>query len=173
MARRISLAPHLTIDEREGRYRSTTDPRWSAVAGQSWAVLGSPGQSWAVLGSPGHLLWLLARSLTATVGASLTGSCASWSGRIAQRSNQQGPTGVKDRRHQTRPSIPLVSASQQQALVAALAAGSAPEGRPLEQADGRRLEQPVARSTCRPSTWQGVRAAPGCPFAGAPARAMC
>jgi hypothetical protein len=52
MARRISLEPHLTIDELEGRYRSTKDP----VERSRW-----------------HFLWLLARGLTATVVAGITG----------------------------------------------------------------------------------------------------
>src|SRR5215467_12983072 len=107
MARHISLEPHLTIEELAGRYRSTRDP----VERSRW-----------------HFLWLLARGLTAKVIASITGYSAYWIGRIARRYNQQGPDGVKDLRHQSRPSVPLLSASQQDELVAALAAGSAPEG---------------------------------------------
>ena len=107
MARHILLEPHLTIDELEGRYRSTKDP----VERSRW-----------------HFLWLLARGLTAKVIASITGYSAYWIGRIARRYNQHGPNGVKDRRHQSRPSTPLLSGSQQDELVAALAAGSAPEG---------------------------------------------
>lgn len=106
MARRISLEPHLTIEELEGRYRSTKDP----VERSRW-----------------HFLWLLARGLTATVIASITGYSAYWIGRIAQRYNQHGPDGVKDLRHQSRPSIPLLSGTQQDELVAALTAGLAPE----------------------------------------------
>src|SRR5258707_5997643 len=107
MARRISLAPYLTIEEIEGRYRSTTDP----VERSRW-----------------HFLWLLARELTAKVIASITGYSAYWIGRIARRYNQHGADGVKDRRHQSRPSTPLLTASQQDELAAALAANSAPEG---------------------------------------------
>jgi transposase len=107
MARHISLEPRLTVEDLEGRYRSTKDP----VERGRW-----------------HFLWLLARGLTATVLARITGYSAYWFGRIAQRYNQQGPEGVKDLRHQSRPSTPLLSASQQDELVTALAAGSAPEG---------------------------------------------
>ena len=107
MARRISLELHLTIEELEGRYRSTKDP----VERSRW-----------------HFLWLLARGLTAKVVASITGYSAYWIGRIARRYNEQGPHGVRDRRHQSRPSTPLLSASQQDELVAALAAGIAPDG---------------------------------------------
>src|SRR5258707_11674407 len=49
-------------------------------------------------------------------------------GRLPRTSNGQGPAGVKDLRHQSRLSVPLLSGSQQDELVAALAAGSAPEG---------------------------------------------
>jgi hypothetical protein len=55
MARRISLEPHLTIVELEGRYRSTKDP----VERSRW-----------------HFLWLLARGLTAKLVASITGYSA-------------------------------------------------------------------------------------------------
>src|SRR5215469_6870564 len=107
MARHISLAPHLTIEGLEGRYRSTKDP----VERSRW-----------------HFLWLLARGLTAKVIASITGYSAYWIGRIARRYNEHGSDGVKDRRHQTPRSTPLLSGSQQNELAAALAAGSAPEG---------------------------------------------
>jgi transposase len=107
MARRISLEPHLTVEEVEGRYRSTKDP----VERSRW-----------------HFLWLLARGLTAKVIASITGYSADWIGRIAHRFNQDGPDGVKDRRHQSRPSALLLTGSQQDELVTALAGGLAPEG---------------------------------------------
>src|SRR5262249_31805111 len=102
MARRISLEPHPTIKELEGRYGSTKAP----VERSRW-----------------HFLWLLARGLTAKVIASLTGYSSHWIGHIARRYNEHGPDGVKDCRHQSRPSIPLLSAMQQDELVAALAAG--------------------------------------------------
>jgi transposase len=107
MTQHISLELHLSIEELEGRYRSTKDP----VERTRW-----------------HFLWLLARGLTATVIASITGYSAYWIGRIARRYNQHGPDGVKDLRHQSRPSTPLLSTAQQDELGAALAAGGAPEG---------------------------------------------
>ena len=140
MARRISLEPHLTTDELEGRYRSTKDPaersRW-------------------------HFLWLLARGLAAKVIASITGSSASWIGRIARRYNERGPNGVKDLRHQSRPSAPLLTVAQQDELVAALAAGGA-----LGWANDRRLDQPAVRPTRRLPTWLDLPSALGCPVAG-------
>lgn len=129
MARRILLEPHLTINELEGRYRSTKDP----VERSRW-----------------HFLWLLARGLTAQVVASLTGYSAYWIGRIARRYNQHGPDGVKDGRHQIRPSTPLLSVSQQDELGASLAAGGAPEGecwsgRTVAAWISQRLGRPVGR----------------------------
>lgn len=101
------LEPHLSIEEIEGRYRSSNDP----VERNRW-----------------HFLWLLARGLTATVISSITSYSAYWIGCIARRYNEQGPDGVKDLRHQSRPSTPLLSVSQQDEFASALAASSAPEG---------------------------------------------
>jgi hypothetical protein len=55
MARRISLEPHLTVEELEGCYRCTKDP----VERSRW-----------------HFLWLLARGFTAKFIASITGYSA-------------------------------------------------------------------------------------------------
>jgi transposase len=137
MARRISLEPHLTIEELAGRYRSTTDP----VERSRW-----------------QFLWLLARGLTAKVIASITGYCAYWIGRIARRYNEHGPDGVKDRRHQAPRSTLLLSAAQQGELVAALAAGSAPEG---DRWSGRTvaawMSQRLGRRVGRQLSWTYLR----------------
>src|SRR5260370_17027842 len=109
MARCISLEPERDVEELEGSYRSTKDP----VERSRWAFL-----------------WLLARGLTAKLVASITGYSAYWIGRIARRYNERGPEGVKDLRHQSRPSVPLLRASQQEELVAALQAGGAPDRAP-------------------------------------------
>jgi hypothetical protein len=142
VARRISLEGHLTIEEMEGRYRGTTDP----VERSRW-----------------HFLWLLARGLTAKLVASITGYSGYWIGRIARRYNQQGPNGVKDLRHQTRPSIPLLSASQQDELVAALSVGSAPEG---ERWSGRTvaawISQRLGRRVGRQLGWTYLRRLGAC-----------
>lgn len=78
MPRHIHLEPHLTNDDLEGRYRRTRDP----VERSHW-----------------HFLWLLARGLTATAVARVTGYSAYWIGRIARRYNRDGPDGMRDRRH--------------------------------------------------------------------------
>jgi hypothetical protein len=67
MPRHIHFEPHLTNDDLEGHYRRTRDP----VERSHW-----------------HFLWLLARGLTATAVASLTGYSAYWVGQIAHRYNR-------------------------------------------------------------------------------------
>ena len=129
MARRISLAPHLTIEELGRRCRSTKDP----VERSRW-----------------HFLWLLARGLAAKVIAGITGYSAYWIGHIARRYNERGPEGVKDRRHHARPGSLLLTAAQQDELVAALEGGSAPRGdhlsgRTIAAWISQRLGRPVGR----------------------------
>jgi transposase len=137
MARRISLAPHLSVEDLQERSRSTKVP----LERSRW-----------------HFLWLLARGLTAKVIASITGYSAYWIGRIARRYNQHGPSGVKDLRHQSRPSVPHLSASQQDELAAALTAGSAPEG---ERWSGRTvadwMSQRLGRRVGRQLGWVYLR----------------
>lgn len=110
MARRISLEPHLTINELEGRYRSAKDP----VERSRWHFLWAPrARTHCQTGCQHHGIFRLS---------------AYWIGRIARRYNEHGPADVKDLRHQSRPSVPLLNAAQQDELAAALAGGSAPEG---------------------------------------------
>jgi Winged helix-turn helix len=153
MARHLHLEPHLSADDLAGRYRATKDP----VERSRW-----------------HFLWLLARGLTAKLVASITGYSAYWIGRIARRYNQQGPKGVKDLRHQSRPSTLLLPAPQQDELAAALAAGSAPEGdrwsgRSVAGAGGRSLPGSVSVwADMSVASSAGVLAAAGRTAAGAP-----
>lgn len=151
MARHISLEPHLTIEELEGRYRSTKDP----VERSRW-----------------HFLWLLARGLTAKVIASITGYSAYWIDRIARRFNQDGPDGVKDRRHQSRPSTLLLTGSQQDELVTALRDGLAPEGdRWCGRTVAAWISQRLGRQVGRQVGWAYLRrlGAPPVPRTGRPA----
>src|SRR5258706_3397588 len=128
MARYIHLEPHLSADALAGRYRATKDP----VERSRW-----------------HFLWLLARGLTATVIAGITGYSAYWIGRIARRYNQHGPDGVKDLRHQARPGRRLLTAAQQDELLVVLAR-PAPQhdrwnGRTVVEWIAHHLERPVCR----------------------------
>src|SRR5258708_2866341 len=136
MARHIHLEPHLSADELAGRYRATKDP----VERSRW-----------------HFLWLLARGLTATVIAGITGYSAYWIGRIARRYNHPGPDGVKDLRHQTRPGRRLLTTAQQDGLLVVL-------GRPAlqhERWNGRTVAEWIAhhlgRPVCRQLGWIYLR----------------
>src|SRR5260221_4115216 len=151
MARHIHLAPHLSLDELAGRYRSTKDP----VERSRW-----------------HFLWLLARGLTAKVIAGITGYSAYWIGRIARRYNEYRPDGVTDQRHQRRSSRRLLTAAQQDELLVALA-GPAPQH---EQWNGRTIADWIARHLARPvcrHRWAGSTCDALVPACVCPARAMC
>src|SRR5215469_3758111 len=78
MPRHLHLEPHLTPHDLETRYRTCRDE----VERSHW-----------------HFLWLLARGLSATAVARVTGYSAYWIGQIARRYNPDGPDGLRDRRH--------------------------------------------------------------------------
>jgi transposase len=136
MPRRIYLAPHLTTDELQKRYRAATDP----VERSHW-----------------HFLWLLAGGMTATAVAAITGYSAYWIGRIARRYNTEGPDGVRDRRHATCTAHPDLPASQLAELEAAVA-GPHPKG---DHWCGRTvaawLSQHLGRQVRRQLGWRYLR----------------
>ena len=105
MTRRIHLQPYLSIDELEHRYRAAKKPNE-----RTW---------W-------QILWLLAQGRTATELSTIIGYRAYWIGQIAKRYNEQGPEGMRNRRHTTsyRPA-PVLSAEQQDELRAELAQAAA------------------------------------------------
>jgi transposase len=103
MPKRIHLHPSLTDRELHERYRQTHD----SVERSRW-----------------QFLWLLARGLTATAIARVTGYSAYWIGQIARRYNQAGPDSVRDQRRQGRHGRarqPLLTEERHAALRAALA----------------------------------------------------
>ena len=108
--RQVKVAPHLSIEELEGRYRRAQEPHE-----RSW---------W-------QILWLLARGQTARQVAESTGYSAYWIGQLARRYNTQGPEAMRNRQRLSvggsyrRPM--LLSAEQQEALRQALA-GPPPGG---------------------------------------------
>ncbi len=96
MGRHISVQPHLSIDELEHRYRTAKE---------------SNERTWW------QILWLLAQGRTATELSAVIGYRAYWIGQIAKRYNEQGPDGMRNRRHTTsyRPA-PVLSADLQAEL---------------------------------------------------------
>lgn len=105
MARRIHLQPYLSIDELEHRYRTAKEPNE-----RTW---------W-------QILWLLAQGRTATDLSAVIGYRAYWIGQIAKRYNEQGPEGMRNRRHTTsyRPA-PVLSPDLQEELRAAFSQAAA------------------------------------------------
>jgi transposase len=101
----VQVAPHLSLEELEGRYRRAQEPHE-----RSW---------W-------QILWLLARGQTARQVAESTGSSAYWIGQLARRYNTQGPEAMRNRQGLYRRPM-LLSAEQQEALRQALA-GPPPGG---------------------------------------------
>ena len=79
MSRRLTLQPHLSIDELKQRYRKALDP---------------------VERSHYQILWLLAPGKTTAQIPEVTGYSINWSRTLIRRYNQLGVEGVKDSRHQ-------------------------------------------------------------------------
>jgi transposase len=104
--RRLTIPPHLTLDELEHRYRRATDP----VARSQW-----------------HIVWLLSGGTPTAAVARVTGYSVNWVREIARRYREEGPAGIGDRRHTNPGAEPLLTARQQERLRAALA-GPAPDG---------------------------------------------
>lgn len=136
MPKRIRLHPHLTDHELHERYRHACDP----VERSRW-----------------QFLWLLARGLTATAVARVTGYSAYWIGQIARRYNTAGPEGVRDQRRRARARRILLSDERLAALCAALATPH-PTG---EQWCGRTvatwLSAQVGRIVSRHCAWRALR----------------
>jgi transposase len=104
--RRLLLPPHLTLDEREQRYRRANDP----VARSQW-----------------QMLWLVSGGMSTAEVARVTGYSVNWVREVARRYREDGPTGIGDRRHTNPGAAPLLDAAQQEQLRVALG-GPAPHG---------------------------------------------
>src|SRR5215211_6814316 len=105
MARRMAIAPHMTVAELEQRDRQAGDP----VARSQW-----------------QMLWLLAGGMATAEVARVTGYSVRWVQEIARR-YRAGPAAIGDRRHTNPGAAPLLDARQQEQLRQALV-GAAPDG---------------------------------------------
>jgi transposase len=104
MAQRMTIAPHLSVDELERRYRRADDP----IARSQWQIV-----------------WLLASGLPTGQVARVTGYSVRWVQEIARR-YRAGPQAIGDRRHGNPGASPLLDAAQQEQLRQALV-GPAPD----------------------------------------------
>jgi transposase len=104
MAQWMTIAPHLSVDELEQRYRRADDP----IARSQW-----------------QMVWLLASGLPTGQVARVTGYSVRWVQEIARR-YRAGPQAIGDRRHGNPGASPLLDAAQQEQLRQALV-GPAPD----------------------------------------------
>jgi transposase len=136
MPRRIRLHPYLTEHDLQERYRQARDP----VERSRW-----------------QFLWLLARGLTATAIARVTGYSFYWIGQLARRYITAGPDGLRDQRRSGRARQSLLTEEQQAALRQALAevhpAGDHWCGRTVAHWMSTRLARIISRQT----GWRALR----------------
>jgi transposase len=136
MPKRIRLHPFLTVQELHERYRHAHD----SVERSRW-----------------QFLWLLARGLTVTAIAGVTGYSAYWIGQIARRYNAAGPNDVRDQRRHGRARQCLLTEEQRAALRTALAephpAGDHWCGRTV----ATWLSAHLARRVSRQAAWRALR----------------
>src|SRR5215210_4258529 len=107
MVEKIKLQPHLDTAELARRYRAARDP---------------------VARGHDQLIWLLAQGKTTSEVMAATGYSRGWVQEIARRYNQQGPSGLGDRRHHNRGGAPLLDGAGREGLRAALAGDAADGG---------------------------------------------
>ena len=99
MAKQLTVAPHLELDELERRYRAASDP----VARSQWLMV-----------------WHLAHVKTAAVVAALVGYHVTHLRQVLHRYNHQGPDSIGDRRHDNRGRALALTPAEQDELRAAL-----------------------------------------------------
>ncbi len=100
MPRRLSLTPHLSLDELERRYRACRDP----VERSHWQIV-----------------WLVAQGHSGAAVARLVGYSATWVRTVIHRYNTAGPAGIVDRRHANPGQPPLVPPAVREELREVLA----------------------------------------------------
>lgn len=127
MPRRLTIQPHLSVEELETRYRKAKDP---------------------VERTHYHIIWLLAQGKRTEEVAAVTGYCSDWIRKIARRYNNSGAEGLTDRRHENPGADPLLDDAQQAELRRALH-GPAPDGglwnsRKVAEWISERINRPVA-----------------------------
>ena len=106
MPKRISISPHLSLDELETRYRQAKAP---------------------IERSHYQIIWLLAQGRPTQEVAAVTGYSRNWIYELVWGYNRIGPESLGDGRHQNPGAEPLLTDVQQALLWQALQ-GPAPDG---------------------------------------------
>jgi len=99
MPKRLTLVPHLSLQELESRYRKATDP-----VGRTHY----------------QILWLLAKGQTSQQVAEVTGYSLFWIRSLVKRYNQEGPKGMGDHRRDNIGASPLLNDELKVRLLEAL-----------------------------------------------------
>ncbi len=107
MQKRLTVKPHLSLEEVEHHYRTAKDP----VARSHWQIV-----------------WLLAQDKTTQQIVEYTGYGLSWIRTIAHRYNEGGPQALGDRRHGNPGAAAILSPDVQKQLWDALQAPPADQG---------------------------------------------
>lgn len=128
MPKRITIEPHLSVEELYCLYRQTSDP---------------------IERTRYQIIWLLASGSKTSEVAVVTGYCLEAIRKIARRYNELGSDGLRDRRHQHPGAEPLISDVQQAQLLQVLCEppgdGGLWNGRKVADWIGELIERPVAR----------------------------
>jgi transposase len=136
MPKRLSMPPHLMLDELERRYRTAKDP----VARSHW-----------------HMGWLLAQGQAAEQVAAVTGYTANWVRTMAQRYNRHGPAGLGDRRPRHPGAAGLLSTAQRAELARVLAHPAPDGGLWTGPKVVARMAATLGRSVHPPRGWEMLR----------------
>ncbi len=128
MPKRITITPHLSLDELEQRYRHAKDP---------------------IEHSHYQIIWLLAQGKKTEEVAEVTGYSRSWIYELVWGYNRLGPETLGDGRHHNPGAVPLLDDLQQANLLEALQ-GPSPDGglwngRKVADYLSDLLERPVSR----------------------------
>ena len=128
MPKRITIAPHLSLDELEQRYRHAQDP---------------------IEHSHYQIIWLLAQGKKTEEVAEVTGYSRSWIYELVWGYNRLGPETLGDGRHHNPGAVPLLDDLQQANLLEALQ-GPSPDGglwngRKVADYLSELLERPISR----------------------------
>jgi transposase len=128
MPKRITITPHLPVEELEHRYRGAKDP---------------------VERSHYQIIWLVAQGKHSSEVAAVTGYSRDWIYELVRSYNQLGPEALGDWRHQNPGATPLLDDLQQANLLQALR-GSAPDGglwngRKVAEYLSELIGQPISR----------------------------
>jgi transposase len=137
MPRRITIEPHLSLEELEARYRQAKDP---------------------VERSHYQIIWLLAQGRPSEDVASITGYSRSWIYELVWGYNRVGPETLGDKRHDLPGAEPLLNEAQQAKLWQALQGPPSDGGRWNGAKVAGWMSQELGRPVNRQRGWEYLKA---------------